>query len=239
MKCIFAGLGCCGRAAISKGLSGRSPAAGRCQHREADAVGWVHGAPIVGCEPSCLLTLVDEYVDLVPGPAAKHWRARQCSSKHSWHAIRLRSSAASIAGGSAKLIAVNAPGLVHGHCHQKAIVGMHDTLVMLAPLCRTAPTLLDSGCCGMAGSFGCGQLRFSYEDRQPSLVPRDLPGTRGNPHRPRLLLPSTNSPCHRANRRCTPSNCSPTPLPRIRRVGTAHRTANAGWATPTRIRPIA
>jgi Fe-S oxidoreductase len=43
---------------------------------------------------------------------------------------------------------------VHGHCHQKALVGMDDTLAALAPICRSAPTLLDSGCCGMAGSFG-------------------------------------------------------------------------------------
>ncbi|MEX0977760.1 MAG: hypothetical protein WDZ48_02850, partial [Pirellulales bacterium] len=44
--------------------------------------------------------------------------------------------------------------LLHGHCHQKALVGVRDTLAVLAMIPGAQVQLVDSGCCGMAGSFG-------------------------------------------------------------------------------------
>src|SRR5262249_50055411 len=66
----WAGLVCCGRALISKGFLGEARALIRAQvstlaHRLAD------GAPLLGLEPSCLLTLVDEWPELVPGPETR------------------------------------------------------------------------------------------------------------------------------------------------------------------------
>jgi Fe-S oxidoreductase len=44
--------------------------------------------------------------------------------------------------------------VLHGHCHQKALVGTHDTQAVLAMIPGSEVKLVDSGCCGMAGSFG-------------------------------------------------------------------------------------
>jgi Fe-S oxidoreductase len=49
------------------------------------------------------------------------------------------------------------PGIevkVHGHCHQKALVGMHPTLALLKAIPLLKVSEIASGCCGMAGSFG-------------------------------------------------------------------------------------
>ncbi len=66
----LAGLVCCGRAAISKGLL--TEAKRLAEENIAQLAPWAErGIPIVGCEPSCVLTLTDEYLDLAPGaPAA-------------------------------------------------------------------------------------------------------------------------------------------------------------------------
>jgi Fe-S oxidoreductase len=49
---------------------------------------------------------------------------------------------------------------VHGHCHQKALVGMEPTRQVLSKLERLEFRILDSGCCGMAGSFGYEQGHY-------------------------------------------------------------------------------
>jgi Fe-S oxidoreductase len=166
----LAGLGCCGRAAISKGLLDNARRLALANI--AKLTPWVErGVPIVGCEPSCLLTLVDEYVDLAPGPAAKRVAESALLVETFLARDSAAAAAASNAGISAQFVAATAPLLVHGHCHQKALVGMGDTLAVLAPLCRTAPTLLDSGCCGMAGSFGYEHYDLSLKIGDRVLFP--------------------------------------------------------------------
>ena len=44
--------------------------------------------------------------------------------------------------------------LLHGHCHQKALRGVADTVAALRLVPGLEPSVLDAGCCGMAGSFG-------------------------------------------------------------------------------------
>jgi FAD/FMN-containing dehydrogenase/Fe-S oxidoreductase len=139
----LANLECCGRAAISKGLL--IDARDRARRNVelllpfADA-----GVPIVGCEPSCLLTLADEYLDLVPGAAAQ--KVAGAAALVETHLVRA----------GIDLATKPQPGkvLLHGHCHQKALVGMKDSLALLAMIRGAETTLVDSGCCGMAGSFG-------------------------------------------------------------------------------------
>ena len=55
--------------------------------------------------------------------------------------------------------------LLHGHCHQKALVGMQPTLQMLNLLPDVQIEAVDSGCCGMAGAFG-----FEKEHYQISMA---------------------------------------------------------------------
>jgi len=50
--------------------------------------------------------------------------------------------------------ALTKQALVHGHCHQKALVGMDGTSSLLKLIPGLDVRLLDTGCCGMAGSFG-------------------------------------------------------------------------------------
>jgi Fe-S oxidoreductase len=104
------------------------------------------GTPILGCEPSCLVTLVDEYRDFRLGPEAEE-------------VARAAAMADAFVGDSAKVSELSLaprPGrvLLHGHCQQKAVLGTSGTTAAL----RLVPGLeikeIDSGCCGMAGSFG-------------------------------------------------------------------------------------
>jgi Fe-S oxidoreductase len=105
------------------------------------------GTPIVGLEPSCLLTLRDEYPDFIRIDAAK----KVAGSSFLFEEFVMREQNAGRlslrSNGNGKKV------LLHGHCHQKALVGTAPTVAMLkAAGCDV--TEVDSGCCGMAGSFG-------------------------------------------------------------------------------------
>ena len=105
------------------------------------------GTPILGCEPSCLLTLVDEYRDFRLGPDAD------------LVAASARLVDAFIADRDAVPDLPLVPGppqkvLLHGHCQQKALVGTAATVAALRRIEGLEVAELDSGCCGMAGSFG-------------------------------------------------------------------------------------
>jgi Fe-S oxidoreductase len=107
--------------------------------------------PIVGCEPSCILTLRDEHVRLLPEDSHAKAVARQVRLVDELlleaiddGALRL-SSTASTAGRRI---------LFHGHCHQKAATETEASLALLARLPGAQVEELDAGCCGMAGSFG-------------------------------------------------------------------------------------
>jgi FAD/FMN-containing dehydrogenase/Fe-S oxidoreductase len=146
----FEDAGCCGRASLSKGLidQARRMAAGMAG-RLGDAV--ARGVPIVGVEPSCLLTLRDEYPALLPDDP----RALAVSS-----ATRLPEEMLleAIADGRLVVPLDNAVSgrrvLFHGHCHQKALVGTAATTALLRSIPGADVTEVDAGCCGMAGSFG-------------------------------------------------------------------------------------
>jgi FAD/FMN-containing dehydrogenase/Fe-S oxidoreductase len=139
---------CCGRAAISKGLLDH---ARNLQHRLVETLaGEVEdGAWIVGVEPSCLLTLRDELPDLVRDPRAKALAGAALTLEEflanlpDWRPGRLERRA-----------------VVHGHCHQKALVGMAPTTAVLDRVEGLEYHVLDSGCCGMAGSFGYEQGHY-------------------------------------------------------------------------------
>jgi FAD/FMN-containing dehydrogenase/Fe-S oxidoreductase len=147
----LAGLECCGRPAISKGLLplGRELARANVAKLVEDAR---RGIPIVGCEPSCLLTLIDEYRDFRIGPDADVVAA----------ASRLVDAFVADAEQVPELPLKSRGGkaLVHGHCQQKALVGTAGTLAALRRIPNLELMELDSGCCGMAGSFGYEQGHY-------------------------------------------------------------------------------
>jgi hypothetical protein len=102
-----------------------------------------------GTEPSCILTLRDEYRDLLPDDADVAAIAREAYMIDEFLA-KLDQT------GDLGIVWKDGPGpdvLFHGHCHQKALIGMGPSMTMLATAGCTA-TESGAGCCGMAGSFG-------------------------------------------------------------------------------------
>jgi FAD/FMN-containing dehydrogenase/Fe-S oxidoreductase len=140
---------CCGRAAISKGLldDAREKLV---RLTESLAPVAAEGVPVVGLEPSCILTLRDELPDLVRD------RRTAVLAEQSRTLEELLAETPDFTPGRLERRAI-----VHGHCHQKALVGMEPTIRTLAKVEGLDVELLDSGCCGMAGSFG--YARDHYE----------------------------------------------------------------------------
>jgi Fe-S oxidoreductase len=142
--------GCCGRASLSKGLvdQARRMAAGMVDRLGEAAA---RGVPIVGAEPSCLLTLRDEY----PALLADDPRVQLVAD-----ATRLPEELLVEAIGSGRLVLPQDNGVsgrrivFHGHCHQKALAGTAATMALLRSIPGADVTEVDAGCCGMAGSFG-------------------------------------------------------------------------------------
>ena len=142
--------GCCGRASISKGLLDQAgEQAARLSARLAPFA--ERGVPIVGVEPSCLLTLRDEHLALRPGdPAA----AAVAGATRLVEELLVE---AIDDGGLALRERSPVSGrriLFHGHCHQKALVGTAATTGLLRRIPGAEVAEVDAGCCGMAGSFG-------------------------------------------------------------------------------------
>jgi Fe-S oxidoreductase len=108
------------------------------------------GSPVVGCEPSCILTLRDEHPQLLPDdPNVRDLsgRVRQVEELlvEAVDSGRLRLGPSWLSGRRI---------LYHGHCHQKAEVGTAATMALLRRIPGVEVVEVDAGCCGMAGSFG-------------------------------------------------------------------------------------
>ncbi len=156
----LAGLECCGRTWASKGLLAK--ARQLAEDNIARLLPWAEeGIPIVGCEPSCLFMLVDEYPDLVPGKDAELVAAQAALVDtllvERQIVLPLTSQPQDI--------------LLHGHCHQKALVGTADSEAALASIPGAKVTPVDSGCCGMAGSFGYEHYDVSMSIAERVLLP--------------------------------------------------------------------
>jgi FAD/FMN-containing dehydrogenase/Fe-S oxidoreductase len=141
------GMMCCGRAMISKGLLYDAKQLVRMQlPRLARLV--ADGTPILGIEPSCLLTLKDEWPDLCPGPQADAV-AEAAHLADVWIGDEMRTGQHNLAFKSR-----NRQVLLHGHCHQRALCGIDGSATALTQVSGYTVRSLDIGCCGMAGSFG-------------------------------------------------------------------------------------
>jgi Fe-S oxidoreductase len=142
--------GCCGRSSLSKGLLDQARSmAGALVERLAPYA--ERGVPIVGCEPSCVLTLRDEFLDLLPEDPRVRTVAEQV---HLVPELLVRA----IDDGDLRLDPASALVgrriVLHAHCHEKAVTGTRATLELLQRIPGATVHELDAGCCGMAGSFG-------------------------------------------------------------------------------------
>jgi FAD/FMN-containing dehydrogenase/Fe-S oxidoreductase len=138
---------CCGRAMLSKGFLTDARKLARDGIARLDRYASA-GVPILGLEPSCILSLSDEWPELVPGPAAKRVAAA-AELADQWLARQVRDNALSL-----DVPPLSGKALLHPHCHQKALVGAKGTVEALKLAGDPDVTVLDAGCCGMAGMFG-------------------------------------------------------------------------------------
>jgi FAD/FMN-containing dehydrogenase/Fe-S oxidoreductase len=135
---------CCGRTFLSVGLAEEA----RAEARRTLAALLPHverGRPVVGLEPSCLLTLRDEFPALFPGADARALAAKARLFEEyvaeSLDALPLRPLP-------------ERKALLHGHCHQKAFGAMAAVEAALQRVPGLKVTTVASSCCGMAGAFG-------------------------------------------------------------------------------------
>jgi FAD/FMN-containing dehydrogenase/Fe-S oxidoreductase len=159
---------CCGRASLSKGLVGQA------RDQAGHLLDRVDGrGPVVGVEPSCLLTLRDDYPAILPGdPRAK------AVAEASRLPEELLNEA--IADGRLTLGPIAATRILyHGHCHLKAVTGTAATMALLRAIPGTEVTEVDAGCCGMAGSFGFEAEHYDLSMRIGEL--RLFPAVRAEP----------------------------------------------------------
>jgi len=163
---------CCGRPLISKGMLAEAG------EHAAWNVARLHpyaarGVAIVGLEPSCLLTLRDEYVDLLRTDEARAVAKQSALLEQFLLRERERGLALAFKPGARQ-------ALLHGHCHQRAMVGTAPTVAVLQWAGYTVSEV-DSGCCGMAGSFGFEREHYDVSvvlgNRRLAPAVKAAPGT--------------------------------------------------------------
>ncbi|MEY2931448.1 MAG: hypothetical protein RL033_2197 [Pseudomonadota bacterium] len=154
---------CCGRTFLENGLT----EAARDEARRVLAAlrPWVErGVAVVGLEPSCLFSLRDELVSLLPG-AETRALARLAFTFEEFAARELEQGRFTLP--LRPLAARNA--LLHGHCHQKAFGVMSDVERVLRLVPELAVQTVESSCCGMAGSFGYEAQHYEISLRMAEL----------------------------------------------------------------------
>ncbi len=143
---VLSNHGCCGRPSISKGLAEKATKQARTTVDRLFPFA-SQGLAIVGLEPSCLLSLKDEYQYLLGDEKAK------LVGEQSILIEEFLQEGIDEGLFDLDLKKENREIVLHGHCHQKALVGTDATKAVLS--CSGAEVHeVDSGCCGMAGSFG-------------------------------------------------------------------------------------
>ena len=147
LKVVLSETACCGRPKISKGLLDDATANAVTNVDQLYAYAEA-GIPVIGCEPSCLLTFRDEYPQLVRDEKAR--KVAENSFMIDEFLIKLQEDG-KLELNMGKL---EKKVLFQAHCHQKADMGTATSIAAL----RLAPgyqvELVNAGCCGMAGSFG-------------------------------------------------------------------------------------
>ncbi len=139
---------CCGRPMISKGLL--SSAMRVADHNVRELLPYIRGGyAVVGLEPSCISAFKDEYPDLLRSDDAREV-AQNSYFIEDYLAEQIHAGAISVEMFNPADEAVS----VHPHCHQRALGGEAALMTVLQTVPGLRVSLIDGGCCGMAGSFG-------------------------------------------------------------------------------------
>lgn len=124
--------------------------------------------PIIGLEPSAILSFRDEYLDLVPASLLE--QAKKLAAKSFLVEEFLAREAASGRIGPAQFHSDKKEIIVHGHCHQKALSSVSYVMEILSIPANYVATAVNSGCCGMAGSFGYDKEHYEVSMQIGELV---------------------------------------------------------------------
>jgi Fe-S oxidoreductase len=174
---------CCGRPQISKGLL---RAAARLAERNTNALHAfaAAGRAIVFCEPSCLSAVRED------APALLRGETRRRAETVARSAVLFEEFARTLMP-RLRLSAGPASVILHGHCHQKSMGLVPAAKSLLSMIPGTSVVDLDSGCCGMAGSWGYARDHF---DLSRAIGERRLfPAVRGRP--PGAVVAAAGTSC--------------------------------------------
>lgn len=158
-RVVLVDAGCCGRAMISTGLLPAAiAAADRGVRRLAEAIDQHDARAVLVLEPSCLSAIRDDWLELrCATPLAERRRVAESAAlveqflADHWDEHPIRPAFDPPAGSV----------LLHGHCHQKALWGVDSSAAALRRAFGAERVrVLDTGCCGLAGSFGYDRGRF-------------------------------------------------------------------------------
>jgi FAD/FMN-containing dehydrogenase/Fe-S oxidoreductase len=160
---------CCGRTYLSSGMVEQAKAKAR-ELVDALLPFAEKGIAIVGLEPSCLLTLRDEMLVMGLGEAAQTISQQALLFEEF---LAREAAAGRLEVLKSKLQPVGQPILLHGHCHQKAFAAVTPIIEVLGLIPGAKPELIESSCCGMAGSFGyeASHYEVSMQMAESSLLP--------------------------------------------------------------------
>ena len=167
---------CCGRTYLSSGMVAQAKAkAGELVQALLPFAR--KGIAIVGLEPSCLLTLRDETLSMGLGEAAQTVAGQALLFEEF---LAREAGAGRLEALKVQLKPLDRRVLLHGHCHQKAFGAVSPILDVLKLIPGVEPELIESSCCGMAGSFGyeADHYDVSMQMAELSLLPavRKHPG---------------------------------------------------------------
>ncbi len=145
-------------------------------------------SPLIGIEPSALLGFRDEYPDLVPDHllGAAQALAQNALLIDEFLAREIDAGRIRRESFRAEPRAIK----LHGHCHQKALSSLTPTVKMLELPAGHKVTVIPSGCCGMAGSFGYEEEHFAISQQIGELVL--FPAVRSAPAETLVAAPGTS-----------------------------------------------
>jgi FAD/FMN-containing dehydrogenase/Fe-S oxidoreductase len=158
------GQGCCGRPAISKGVLDLAKDLANTNIRHFSR--HVQSGVLIFLEPSCQSAFTDDYPGLVAADLreAAESIASRCVSAETWLHSEMVDQTITWDETPREI-------LLHGHCHQKALWGTTDTLRLLRLIPNADVKEIDSGCCGVAGSFGYEHYDLSMKIANQRLLP--------------------------------------------------------------------
>jgi FAD/FMN-containing dehydrogenase/Fe-S oxidoreductase len=165
---------CCGRTFLATGMVDEAKAEALCTINALKPyVG--RGVPVIGLEPSCLLTLRDEFLTLFADDETKRDAALIAAHAFLIEEFLVREKKAGRLDISKLALQPlqQSNALLHGHCHQKAFGVMSDVEEVLSWIPNLKTQTIESSCCGMAGAFGyeTEHIEVSMKMGELSLLP--------------------------------------------------------------------